>query len=142
MPASDDQPPAEEALTLAQLAPRRLAADASPAAILAAHGVVLDALWARLLPVVGDAGAAAIFRRAVQTTARGQPLARRVRVGRRGADLQPLMTPPAPDAPALATTLDALVGALEATLVGLVGPDQLARLAHDIERALEPPDER
>jgi hypothetical protein len=77
----------------------------------------------------------------VQTTARHQPLARRVRVGRRGAELQPLMTPPAPGAPALAATLDALVGALETILSGLVGPDQLARLARDIARALEPPGE-
>jgi hypothetical protein len=141
MPASDDQPPGEEALTLAQLAPRRLAADAPPAAIVAAHGAVLDALWARLLPLVGEAGAAAIFRRAAQTSARDQPLAQRVRVGRRGADLQPLMTPPAPDASALAATLDALVGALETILSSLVGPDQLARLARDIAQASEPPDE-
>ena len=140
MPTSDDQRPAGAAPPLAQLALQRLPAESSAAAILGADGAVLDALWARLLPLVGDAGVAAIFRRAVQTAARAQPRVKRVRVGRRGAEIQPLLTSPAPDSPALVATLGALVGALETILRGLVGPEQLAQLARDIERALEPPD--
>ena len=44
MPACDDRRPAEKALTLEGLARRRRPAEA--AAILAADGAVLDALWA------------------------------------------------------------------------------------------------
>jgi hypothetical protein len=141
MPATDSQRPAEEAPTLESLARRRLPAEATATAVLAAYGALFDALWTRLLPLVGDSGAGAILRRAVELAAREQALVRRVRIGARGTQLRLLAASPAPDPAALVAALTALTQALESTLLGLVGPDQLATLARDVSQALELPAE-
>ena len=141
MSAPDDQQRSEEAPTLDRLARERLPAEPSAAALLAAYGAILDALWAQLVPLVGELGAAAIVRRGVQVAAREQALVRRVRIGALGAELKSLVEAPEPDPTATSAALTALARALPAILHGLIGPGFLAKLLHDVERALDRPGE-
>lgn len=132
-----DQSGEIEAPTLEGLIQERLPPEPSWDVCLAVYEEAFALFWAQLVPLMGHAGARAIFGRALQLTQRRHALAGTILVGEQGLDYG-LLRGQAPrlEATALEATLSVFAQTSAGVIASLIGPALLLTLLADLKRAL------
>lgn len=124
--------------SLAAILMQRLPPQPSVSVVISTAQETLEAFWGELTPLMGHAGARAVFGRALRVSQRQAPHLRLVRVNDTSLDLSGVESAGVPqsEAPAVVAAMVTLAMAVEEALVGLIGAGLVQTLVGEVFLAL------